>query len=90
MFLFPEIYFVWTFVTWRWWLTQQYFDDLKNIFFQVLEAFARAEKRLKPNWKEIFTEVYDEMPVDLKKQMDEMEKHVNLYKDQYPLKNYAK
>merc|ERR1712037_912644 len=42
---------------------------------KVLEAFARAEKRLKPNWKEMFTEVYDEMPVDLKKQMDEMEQH---------------
>ena len=38
----------------------------------------------------MFTEVYDEMPVDLKKQMDQMEQHVNLYKDQYPLKNYAK
>jgi len=57
---------------------------------QVLEAFARAEKRLKPNWKEMFTEVYDEMPVELQKQMEEMEKHVDLYKDQYPLKNYAK
>ena len=57
---------------------------------QVLEAFARAEKRLKPNWKEMFTEVYDEVPQDLKRQMDEMEKHVNLYKDQYPLKNYTK
>ena len=38
----------------------------------------------------MFTEVYDEIPTDLKKQMEEMEKHVNLYKDQYPLKNYAK
>jgi len=57
---------------------------------RVLEAFARAEKKLKPNWKEMFTEVYDEIPTDLKKQMEEMEKHVNLYKDQYPLKNYAK
>ena len=56
----------------------------------MLEAFARAEKRLKPNWKEMFTEVYDEIPTDLKKQMEEMEKHVNLYKDQYPLNNYAK
>jgi len=56
---------------------------------KVLEAFARAEKRLKPNWKEMFTEVYDEIPQDLKKQMEDMEKHVNLYKDQYPLKNYA-
>ena len=24
---------------------------------QVLEAFAKAEKKLKPNWKEMFTEV---------------------------------
>jgi len=57
---------------------------------QVLEAFARAEKKQKPNWKEMFTEVYDEMPKDLRKQMEEMEKHVDMYKDQYPLKNYAK
>ena len=33
---------------------------------QVLEAFARAEKKQKPNWKEMFTEVYDEMPEDLR------------------------
>ena len=26
----------------------------------------------------------------IRKQMEEMEKHVELYKDQYPLKNYAK
>lgn len=45
---------------------------------------------MKPNWKEMFTEVYDEMPLELQKQMEEMEKHVDLYKDQYPLKNYAK
>jgi len=57
---------------------------------QVLEAFARAEKKQKPNWREMFTEVYDEMPKDLRKQMEEMEKHVDMYKDQYPLKNYAK
>jgi len=57
---------------------------------KVLEAFARAEKKQKPNWKEMFTEVYDEMPKDLRKQMEEMEKHVELYKDQYPLKNYVK
>ena len=73
--------------------------------FQVLQAFARAEKKLKPNWKEMFTEVlstrfyrrilcvylisiqvYDEIPTDLQKQMAEMEKHVEMYKDQYPLK----
>ena len=71
----------------------------------MLQAFARAEKKLKPNWKEMFTEVvckrqharfvsgliifikvYDEIPTDLQKQMVDMEKHVEMYKDQYPLK----
>jgi hypothetical protein len=33
---------------------------------QVLQAFARAEKRLKPNWTEMFSEVYDELPSDLR------------------------
>jgi len=56
----------------------------------VLEAFAKAEKKLKPDWRLMFTEVYDKVPEDLKKQMEEMEKHVEKYKDQYPLKNYAK
>ena len=56
--------------------------------FQVLQAFARAEKKLKPNWKEMFTEVYDTIPTDLQRQMADMESHVKMYKDQYPLKNY--
>lgn len=34
-------------------------EDCKR---QVMTAFARAEKKLKPNWKEIFTDVYHEMP----------------------------
>jgi len=60
-------------------------DDARK---QVLQAFARAEKKLKPSWKELFTEVYDEMPADLQRQKEEMEAHVNMYKDKYPLQNY--
>ena len=30
--------------------------------------------------------MYDEIPTDLQKQMGDMEKHVEMYKDQYPLK----
>jgi 2-oxoisovalerate dehydrogenase E1 component alpha subunit len=57
---------------------------------KVMEAFSRAEKTLKPNWKEMFTDVYDEIPPHLHEQMDEMEKHVALYASEYPLKNYEK
>ena len=28
--------------------------------------------------------------INCRKQMEDMEKHVEMYKDQYPLKNYAK
>nr|ACO14573.1 2-oxoisovalerate dehydrogenase subunit alpha, mitochondrial precursor [Caligus clemensi] len=57
---------------------------------QVLEAFAKAEKELKPAIKEMFSDVYDEIPQHLQSQMKEMESHIELYKEHYPLKNYAK
>jgi len=31
-----------------------------------MTAFARAEKKLKPKWQEMFNDVYDEMPLNLK------------------------
>lgn len=37
----------------------------ENCKRQVMTAFARAEKKLKPNWKEIFTDVYYEMPLHI-------------------------
>jgi len=57
---------------------------------KVLDAFSKAEKTLKPSWQELFTQVYDDVPKDLQKQMEEMEAHVEKYKDQYPLGNFAK
>ena len=37
-------------------------DDSRK---QVMEAFARAEKRPKPKWQEMFYDVYDELPAHL-------------------------
>ena len=33
-----------------------------HVFLKVMEAFANAEKTKKPNWKEMFTDVYDDVP----------------------------
>ncbi len=33
---------------------------------QVMQAFAKAEKTKKPHWKEMFTDVYKEIPSELK------------------------
>ena len=42
----------------RYWIEQQLLHPRLTVeMFQVLQAFARAEKKLKPNWKEMFTEV---------------------------------
>jgi len=70
---------------WNATLDKEWKDDARK---QVLTSFARAEKKLKPKWTEMFTEVYDEMPEDLRRQKEEMEAHVKLYKDNYPLSNY--
>jgi 2-oxoisovalerate dehydrogenase E1 component alpha subunit len=57
---------------------------------QVLEAFNKAEKTLRPNPEEMFHDVYDKLPKSLQKQMMEMKAHVKQYKDQYPVNAYEK
>lgn len=61
---------------------------VKDVRKQVLKQISVSEKKLKPNWKEMFEGVYDEMPENLKEQLKEMEKHVAAHKDYYPLKNF--
>ncbi len=55
-----------------------------------MQYFAKAEKVLKPDWRLLFTDVYEKMTPQLKKQLSEMEEHVSKYSDHYPLQNYAK
>lgn len=55
-----------------------------------MESFARAEKKLKPDWRLMFTDVYEKMTPGLEDQLKEMEEHLTKYGDHYPLKNYAK
>lgn len=39
---------------------------LKQARQEVLEAFNKGEKKRKPNWNEMFTDVYQYMPQNLK------------------------
>ena len=57
---------------------------------EVMTAFARAEKKLKPKWQEMFHDVYDEIPLHLQQQKKDMEEHLSIYGSEYPLKNYEK
>lgn len=72
----------------NWWndeLDKAWITDVKK---QVLKSFAFAEKKPKPEWQEMFNDVYSEMPNHIMKQMKYMEKHVQSYKEHYPLKNF--
>ncbi|EFX84437.1 hypothetical protein DAPPUDRAFT_301077 [Daphnia pulex] len=73
-----------------WWGDAQEKEWKEDCKRQVMTAFARAEKKLKPNWKEIFTDVYHEMPSHIREQMKQMEEHVQKYAEHYPLKNFTK
>ncbi|XP_052870051.1 2-oxoisovalerate dehydrogenase subunit alpha, mitochondrial [Anopheles cruzii] len=55
---------------------------------QVLSQINQSERIPKPDWRELFQDVYQEMPVHLKEQMREMEEHVAKHKDHYPLKDH--
>ncbi|XP_012276024.1 2-oxoisovalerate dehydrogenase subunit alpha, mitochondrial isoform X2 [Orussus abietinus] len=52
---------------------------------EILSAFAEAEKKPKPLWTELFTDVYHDMPNHIRKQMESMKNHLKEYSDHYPL-----
>lgn len=60
-------------------------EDCKK---RVMSALTQAEKRPKPSIDEMFRDVYDEVPKALSQQRESLMQHLELYKDQYPLKNY--
>ncbi|XP_043278499.1 2-oxoisovalerate dehydrogenase subunit alpha, mitochondrial [Venturia canescens] len=60
----------------------------KSIKSEVLSSFNEAELKLKPHWKELFTDVYQQIPQHIKNQMEAMESHLKEYGEHYPLKGY--
>ncbi|EDW96671.1 2-oxoisovalerate dehydrogenase subunit alpha, mitochondrial isoform X1 [Drosophila yakuba] len=65
-------------------------EYVKDIRKKVLKQIAVSEKKLKPNWREMFEGVYAEMPQHLIEQRKELEKHIEAHKEHYPLKNFEK
>lgn len=63
-------------------------EFVKDARKQVMAQMNQSEKKLKPDWHEVFYDVYDDVPKHLKEQMKEMEDHLSKYKEHYPLKEY--
>lgn len=56
---------------------------------EILRAFGDAERKSKPHWKNLFTDVYKEIPDHIRKQMNLMEKHLEEFKEHYPLSSFT-
>ncbi|XP_050452383.1 2-oxoisovalerate dehydrogenase subunit alpha, mitochondrial [Cataglyphis hispanica] len=56
---------------------------------EILSVLKEAEKKSKPHWKELFTDVYKEIPDHIRKQMNLMEKHLEEFKEHYPLSSFT-
>ena len=54
---------------------------------EIMAAVVKAEKILKPDVENLFTDVYKEMPDHLREQYNDLIEHVKLYKEHYP-KNF--
>ncbi|XP_030559222.1 2-oxoisovalerate dehydrogenase subunit alpha, mitochondrial [Drosophila novamexicana] len=71
-----------------WFNEQQETEFVSGVRKQVLKQIAISEKKLKPNWREMFEGVYDVMPDHLKQQQRELEQHIEAHKQHYPLKSF--
>jgi len=73
-----------------WWSEEMDQPLVQECRTAVREALAKAEKALKPDIAHLFTDVYDTMPKHLLEQKAELEKHLRLYPEEYPLESHAK
>ncbi|PAA51911.1 hypothetical protein BOX15_Mlig007704g1, partial [Macrostomum lignano] len=72
-----------------WWSDEQETATKQAIRKRVLQKFAQAEKRLKPNPMEMFSDVWARMPPRLRQQMEDTRRHLEAETSHYPeLKNY--
>lgn len=66
--------------------------ELSNDAQSRVDEVARiAQHRLKPHWKHVANDTYDRMPYRLGKQMDELERHLDVYghEEYYKLHEHA-
>ena len=74
----------------KWWSPQEETDYRKSIRAEILKSFAKAEKILKPNVEEMFTDVTKgEMSWNLVEQREEVRRLIKNYPKEYSTTGYA-
>lgn len=70
------------------WTEAQNDQLVKDSREEVIEALLNAEKEKKPKALQMFEDVYEEMPWNIKEQMAELETLIKDYPQAYPLSEY--
>ncbi|KAK2088540.1 hypothetical protein P7K49_034447 [Saguinus oedipus] len=73
-----------------WWDEEQEKAWRKQSRKKVMEAFEQAERKPKPNPNLLFSDVYQEMPSQLRKQQESLARHLQTYGEHYPLEHFDK
>ncbi|XP_077839170.1 2-oxoisovalerate dehydrogenase subunit alpha, mitochondrial isoform X6 [Macaca mulatta] len=73
-----------------WWDEEQEKAWRKQSRKKVMEAFEQAERKPKPNPNLLFSDVYQEMPAQLRKQQESLARHLQTYGEHYPLEHFDK
>lgn len=73
-----------------WWDEEQEKAWRKQSRKKVMEAFEQAERKLKPNPSFLFSDVYQEMPTQLRRQQESLARHLQTYGEHYPLDHFDK
>uniref|UniRef100_A0A8C3MFZ2 2-oxoisovalerate dehydrogenase subunit alpha n=1 Tax=Geospiza parvula TaxID=87175 RepID=A0A8C3MFZ2_GEOPR len=73
-----------------WWDEPQEQEWRKSSRKMVLEAFEQAEREPKPPPHLLFSDVYLEMPPRLRRQRQELQRHLETYGEHYPLQQFQK
>lgn len=73
----------------QWWTQEEEDQWRKEVRSSLMKSFSAAEKRKKPAVDALFTDVYDELPSNLRDQKQELEDLMKKYPEYYDTSDYA-
>lgn len=68
----------------KWWNEEKEKEIQERLRREVLETMKKAEKRSPPPLESLVTDVYDTVPPELNRQLDNLKSHIRQYPDAYP------
>ncbi|HKK56148.1 thiamine pyrophosphate-dependent dehydrogenase E1 component subunit alpha [Marinobacter sp.] len=68
----------------NWWSEDEEKEIQERLRREVLETMKRAQKRPPPPLESLVTDVYDEVPPELNRQLENLKTHIRRYPDAYP------